>query len=91
MTPDAPSNTLVVGMTGAGKTTFAISYLLNARPACRFLFDDFGRFSRRLRVRPVPAAVTEALPHSPIQIGGFEFGSSMATASRRVSQRPDEA
>lgn len=47
-----PLHTLIVGMTGSGKTTFTIRYLLNCRPACRFLFDDGGRFSRRLRVSP---------------------------------------
>ena len=39
-------------MTGTGKTTFAVRYLLNCQAACRFLFDDQSRFSRRLRVKP---------------------------------------
>jgi len=43
-------------MTGSGKTTFAVRYLLNCAPACRFLFDDGGRFSRRLKVRPAYTA-----------------------------------
>lgn len=51
-----PANTNVVGMTGSGKTTFTIRYLLNCAAACRFLFDDGGRFSRRLRVTPAYTA-----------------------------------
>ena len=47
-----PRNTLVVGMTGSGKTTFVLRYLLNCSPACRFIFDDEGRTAPRLRVRP---------------------------------------
>jgi hypothetical protein len=47
-----PCSTLVVGMTGSGKTTFALRYLLNAPAACRFIFDDLGRAATRLRVRP---------------------------------------
>jgi DNA helicase HerA-like ATPase len=61
---DEPQHTLVVGMTGSGKTTFTIRYLLNVTCACRFLFDDGSRFSRRLRVTPACTArqVEEALP-----------------------------
>jgi len=40
-------------MQGSGKTTFALRYLLNAKPACRFIFDDLGRAATRLRLRPV--------------------------------------
>ncbi|MDE2100722.1 MAG: hypothetical protein KGL39_25985 [Patescibacteria group bacterium] len=47
-----PANTLIVGMTGAGKTTFGLRYLVNIEPACRFLFDESGRWSRRLPIRP---------------------------------------
>ena len=47
-----PAHTLIVGMTGSGKTSFTIRYLLNATCACRFLFDDGGRFSRRLGITP---------------------------------------
>ena len=47
-----PLHTLSVGMTGSGKTTFTIRFLLNVACACRFLFDDGGRFSRRLGVAP---------------------------------------
>src|SRR4051812_40765518 len=48
----SPANTLVVGMTGSGKSTFAYRYLLNAPAACRFLFDDLGRAATRLGARP---------------------------------------
>ncbi len=48
-----PANTLLVGMTGSGKSTFAYRYLLNAPAACRFIFDDLGRAATRLKVRPV--------------------------------------
>jgi hypothetical protein len=48
----APANTLICGMTGSGKTTFALRYLLNAPAACRFIFDDLGRAATRLRLRP---------------------------------------
>lgn len=47
-----PANTLIVGMTGAGKTTFALRYLVNIEPACRFLFDESSRWSRRLPIEP---------------------------------------
>ena len=51
-----PANTLIVGMTGSGKTTFALRYLLNAAVACRFIFDDLGRAATRLRIRPAYTA-----------------------------------
>jgi hypothetical protein len=47
-----PCLTLLVGMTGSGKSTFAYRYLLNAMAACRFIFDDLGRASVRLNMRP---------------------------------------
>ena len=58
-----PANTLIVGMQGSGKTTFALRYLLNAPAACRFIFDDLGRAAVRLRIRPAFTArdVEEAL------------------------------
>ncbi|HEV2391070.1 MAG TPA: hypothetical protein VG146_01770 [Verrucomicrobiae bacterium] len=46
------ANTLIVGMSGSGKSTFAYRYLLNAPAACRFLFDDLGRAATRLNLRP---------------------------------------
>ncbi len=45
--------TLVAGMSGTGKTTFALRYLANARLAARFIFDADGEFARRLAL---PAA-----------------------------------
>jgi len=47
-----PKHTLVVGMTGSGKTTFCNRYLLNTAPACRFVFDDLNRVWPRLNVKP---------------------------------------
>jgi hypothetical protein len=52
-----PANTVIVGMTGSGKTTFALRYLLNAPAACRFIFDDLGRAATRLRIRPAYTAL----------------------------------
>ena len=42
-------------MTGSGKTTFALAYLQNVAAACRFVFDDLGQCSARLKL---PAAGT---------------------------------
>jgi hypothetical protein len=47
-----PALTLLAGMTGSGKTTYALRYLLNATVACRFIFDDLGRAATRLAKRP---------------------------------------
>ena len=47
-----PANTLIVGMTGSGKSTFAYRYLVNAPAVNRFIFDDLGRAAVRLRLRP---------------------------------------
>lgn len=44
-------------MTGSGKTTFALNYLLNVSAACRFVFDDLGQVATRLRM---PHASTSA-------------------------------
>ena len=46
-----PCSTLVVGMTGSGKTTFGLRYLLNVSAACRFVFDDLGQIAARLGKR----------------------------------------
>jgi hypothetical protein len=47
-----PSCTVIVGMTGSGKTTFEIVYLLNSTFAAAFIFDDLNRIAPRIRVRP---------------------------------------
>jgi hypothetical protein len=45
-----PCSTLIVGMTGSGKTTFALRGLLNLHHecACIFIFDDLGQAAARL-------------------------------------------
>lgn len=48
-----PANTLIVGMTGCGKSTFAYRYLVNSNAACCFIFDDLGRAATRLKIAPV--------------------------------------
>jgi hypothetical protein len=45
-----PCSTLIVGMTGSGKTTFALRALINVPCACRFVFDDLGQASARLSI-----------------------------------------
>lgn len=48
-----PANTLIVGMTGSGKTTFVNAYLLSdTSAACRFIFDDLNRMWPRLKIPP---------------------------------------
>jgi len=47
-----PENTTIAGMTGSGKTTFAIALMLNSVVACRFIFDDENRVAPRLRTKP---------------------------------------
>jgi len=59
-----PRHTCVVGMTGSGKTTFVIRYLLNtgspesgdAPPAAVFIFDDMNRVWPRLKLRSLYTA-----------------------------------
>jgi hypothetical protein len=41
------------GVSGSGKSCFAIRYLLNAELSCRFIFDPRGEYSERLRLAPV--------------------------------------
>ena len=89
MTGPEPQHALVVGMTGSGKTTFVIRYLLNVVCACRFLFDDGGRFSRRLRVTPAYTArqVEEALPSrwvifNPVQMFPDDYAAGFAWFSQ---------
>jgi len=51
------SNTLIFGQSGSCKSTFAINLLLNARPACRFIFDwKESEISRRLKIKPACTA-----------------------------------
>ena len=47
-----PASTLIVGMTGSGKSTFAYEYLKKSPAACRFVFDNLGRAGTRLGIRP---------------------------------------
>ena len=60
-----PQHTLILGMTGAGKTTFVNRYLLNhtPAPACVFIFDDLNRMAPRLRLAPchTPQQLDESL------------------------------
>jgi len=46
----APCSTLIAGMSGSGKTTFAFRYLLNVPAAARFIFDDLGQAAARLKI-----------------------------------------
>jgi len=48
----APASTLIVGMHGSGKSTFAYRHLINTPAAARFIFDDLGRAAVRLNIRP---------------------------------------
>ena len=61
----APQHTLIPGMTGSGKTTFVLRYLLNhePEPACRFIFDDLNRMCPRLKLTPclTPAQLEASL------------------------------
>lgn len=43
--------TLIVGQGSAGKTVFALRYLINAPLACRFIFDDRGQAADRLKLK----------------------------------------
>ena len=61
----APHSTLICGMQGTGKTTFAFRYLLNVAAACRFIFDDLGQAAARLN-----------LPHAST---AFELESAIAS------------
>lgn len=48
----SPALTVIVGMTGSGKSTFAYRHLINTPAAARFIFDDLGRAATRLNIRP---------------------------------------
>jgi hypothetical protein len=39
-------------MTGSGKTTLVVHYLLNAPAVCRFIFDAENRTAPRLKIKP---------------------------------------
>jgi hypothetical protein len=53
----SPQHTVIFGMTGSGKTTLVIKYLLNDdSAACRFIFDDLNRMWPRLKI---PACYSE--------------------------------
>lgn len=42
--------TLICGVSGSGKTTFALRALVNTPYTCRFIFDPEGEYTHRLRV-----------------------------------------
>jgi len=46
----APQSDTILGMTGSGKTTFAFRVMLNTPASARFIFDDLGQASNRLRI-----------------------------------------
>src|SRR3989442_10386653 len=46
------SVTICAGLSGTGKSTFALRYLVNAPLAVRFCFDVEGEFSDRLGLPP---------------------------------------
>lgn len=51
------SVTLICGVSGSGKSTFALRYLVNCQVACRFIFDPDGEASARLNLSPASTAV----------------------------------
>lgn len=59
------AQTLVAGISGSGKTEFALRYLrYHPACACRFIFDDMGVASRKLGISPAMTAsqLEDALP-----------------------------
>jgi DNA helicase HerA-like ATPase len=58
---DAQQTVIVVaGVSGSGKSTFALRYLVGAQHlVCRFIFDPRGEFAERLKL--VPAETVEEL------------------------------
>ena len=58
-----PRHTGIYGMTGSGKTTFALAYLKRTPAAARFIFDDLGQSSARLKIPlcHTPADLNRAL------------------------------
>ncbi len=53
-----PRSTGIFGMTGSGKTTLALNYIRKSPVACRFIFDDQGQASARLKL-PLVGTLTE--------------------------------
>jgi len=58
-----PRHTAVFGMTGSGKTTFIFDYMRKSPVVCRFIFDDQGQASARLKIplSSTPAEMERAL------------------------------
>ena len=59
-----PQHIILAGMTGSGKTTYVIRYLINDdTAACRFIFDDLNRMWPRLKIPCChsPPALAESL------------------------------
>lgn len=83
-----PQHTLIVGMTGSGKTTFVNRYLANleVEPACRFIFDDLNRMAPRLKLAPcfTPAQLEASLAtrwsvFNPVRVlGSFKGDTKLA-------------
>ena len=63
-----PASTLIVGMTGSGKSTFAYEYLKKSPAACRFVFDNLGRAGTRLGIRPCYTAREVELVAAPFTL-----------------------
>jgi len=89
-----PENTLIVGMTGSGKTTLAIAVMLNSIVACRFIFDDENRVAPRLKLRPCYSfeECEQALPgrwvvFNPSRAFPFLSGDKNIFASKRRAFR----
>ena len=88
-----PKHTLVVGMTGSGKTTFVNRYLLNCAPACRFIFDDLNRVWPRLRLKPcyTVAELEAHLPDRWVIFNHERMFSLVNFRSERGSPTPEHA
>lgn len=55
------SVTVVAGVGGSGKSTFALRYLANAPLDLRFIFDPEGEYAQRLEMEPAHDGYTLAL------------------------------
>lgn len=49
--------TLCCGVSGSGKSTFCLRYVLNAPLSFRFIFDPEGEFSQRLQITPARSGI----------------------------------